>query len=53
VPEAVPEVAQDLSGGKRGKNRWIRHVEAYAKRHGMKYGDALKAARASYRKSKA
>ena len=38
------------TGGKRGASPWITHVKAYAKKHGVKYNEALKLARASYRK---
>lgn len=31
---------------------WIAHVKAYAKKHKMKYGDAMKAAKASYKPKK-
>ena len=37
-----------LSGGKR-TSKWIEHVKAYAKSHGIKYGDALKQAKSTYR----
>jgi hypothetical protein len=32
------------------KGGWIAHVKAYAKKHGIKYGEALKKASASYKK---
>ena len=40
------------TGGKRGASKWIEHVKAHAKKHGMKYNEALKDPRtkASYRK---
>jgi hypothetical protein len=40
------------AGKKRGPSAspWIAHVKAYAAKHGMKYGDALKAAKATYKK---
>lgn len=40
------------AGKKRGPSSspWIAHVKAYARQHGMKYGDALKEAKASYKK---
>lgn len=40
------------TGGKRGASKWISHVKAYAKKHNMKYNEALKdpKCRASYRK---
>ena len=31
-------------------NPWIQHVKAYAKKHGIKYGDAISKAKASYKK---
>jgi len=37
-----------VSGGKR-TSKWIEHVKAYAKSHGIKYGDALKQAKSTYR----
>jgi hypothetical protein len=44
-------------GGKRKIKRksptnhpWIKHVKEFARAHGMEYGQALKAAKASYRK---
>ena len=37
-----------VSGGKK-TSKWIEHVKAYAKKHGIKYGDALKQAKATYR----
>lgn len=45
-----------VSGGsakqkaKAKSNPWIQHVKAYAKKHGIKYGDAISKARASYKK---
>jgi thiol-disulfide isomerase/thioredoxin len=48
VVVAAPETS-NLSGGKK-KNVWIRHVEAYWKSHpSMSYGEAMKAARSSYK----
>jgi hypothetical protein len=40
------------TGGKRGASKWITHVKAYAKKHGMKYNEALKdpKCKASYKK---
>jgi len=40
------------TGGKRGASPWIAHIKAYAKKHGMKYNEALKDpnAKASYKK---
>lgn len=37
-----------VSGGKK-TSKWIEHVKAYAKQHGIKYGDALKQAKSTYR----
>lgn len=45
--------AEPVEGGKKKKSSsWIEHVKAYAKKHNMKYPDALKDAKckASYRK---
>ena len=41
-----------FSGGKKKRepNAWIKHVQAYAKEHGVSYKDAIKQARASYKK---
>lgn len=45
-----------VSGGsakqkaKAKSNPWIQHVKAYAKKHGIKYGDAISKAKASYKK---
>jgi hypothetical protein len=49
APSATPPV---VGAGKRGQSSspWIAHVKAYARQHGMKYGDALKAAKATYKK---
>ena len=33
-------------------NPWITHVKAYAKKHNLKYGDALSKAKASYKPKK-
>jgi hypothetical protein len=46
--------AEPVEGGKKKKSSsWIEHVKAYAKKHNMKYPDALKDAKckASYRKN--
>jgi hypothetical protein len=37
------------SGGKRPASKWIDHVKAYAKKHGVSYKQALKDSRATYR----
>lgn len=37
------------SGGKRRASKWIDHVKAYAKQHGVSYKQALKDAKATYR----
>ena len=44
-------VSSSVSGGrvKRAPSAWVQHVKAYAHHHGIKYGDALKQARASYK----
>jgi len=39
-----------FSGGAKKTSKWITHVKAYAKQHGVKYGEALKLAKASYKK---
>ena len=31
-------------------SKWIIHVKAYAKKNNIKFGEALKAAKASYKK---
>lgn len=38
-----------VSGGKRSASKWIEHVKAYAKQHGVSYKQALKDAKATYR----
>jgi len=40
------------TGGKKGASKWISHVKAYAKKHNIKYNEALKdpKCKASYRK---
>jgi hypothetical protein len=44
--------SSSFSGGaKRKPSAWIQHVKDYASKHGMKYGDALKSAKASYKKA--
>ncbi len=49
APSATPPV---VGAGKRGPSSspWIAHVKAYARQHGMKYGDALKEAKATYKR---
>jgi len=37
-----------VSGGKK-TSKWIQHVKAYAKTHGIKYGEALSKAKSTYR----
>lgn len=37
------------SGGGKKTSKWIEHVKAYAKQHGIKYGEALKQAKSTYR----
>jgi hypothetical protein len=41
-----------FSGGKKKRepNAWIKHVQAYAKENKVSYKDAIKQARASYKK---
>ena len=34
------------------ESAWIKHVKAYAKEHGIKYGEAMKKAKATYRSGK-
>lgn len=47
-PEVDRKIGSGVSGGKRS-SKWIDHVKAYAKQHGIKYGEALKKAKATYR----
>lgn len=47
-PEVDRKIGFGVSGGKRS-SKWIDHVKAYAKQHGIKYGEALKKAKATYR----
>ncbi len=47
-PEVDRKVGEGVSGGKK-TSKWIEHVKAYAKQHGIKYGEALKRAKATYR----
>lgn len=42
------KIGSGVSGGKRS-SKWIDHVKAYAKSHGIKYGEALKQAKSTYR----
>lgn len=44
--------SSSFSGGKakREPNAWIKHVQAYAKQHKVSYKDAIKQARATYKK---
>jgi hypothetical protein len=37
------------SGGRRPASKWIEHVKAYARKHGVSYKQALKDSRATYR----
>jgi len=48
-PEVDRKVGQGASGGAKKPNKWIEHVKQYAKTHGIKYGDAISKARATYR----
>ncbi|QIG59410.1 hypothetical protein [Dishui Lake virophage 8] len=47
-PEPPHAKGLGVSGGKK-TSKWITHVKAYAKQHGIKYGEALKRAKATYR----
>jgi hypothetical protein len=40
-----------MEGGKKKASAWIKHVKAYAKQHGIKFGDALSKAGASFKHS--
>lgn len=49
VETPAPETTEALNGGKK-MNAWIRHVMAYSKKHPkLSYGEAMKAARSSYK----
>lgn len=47
-PEPPHAKGLGVSGGKK-VSKWILHVKEYAKKHNLKYGDALKQAKATYR----
>jgi hypothetical protein len=47
-PEVDRKIGSGVSGGKK-TSKWIDHVKAYAKQHNIKYGEALKQAKATYR----
>lgn len=47
-PAGAPAGA-GASGGKRPASKWIEHVKAYSKSHGVSYKQALKDAKATYR----
>lgn len=47
-PEVDRKIGSGVSGGKKS-SKWIEHVKAYAKKHGIKYGEALKQAKSTYR----
>jgi len=47
-PEVDRKIGSGVSGGKRS-SKWIDHVKAYAKSHNIKYGEALKQAKSTYR----
>jgi ribosomal protein L20 len=52
-PTAPPTAAPVVGAGKKrgpSSSPWIAHVKAYARQHGMKYGDALKYAKATYKR---
>jgi predicted DNA binding CopG/RHH family protein len=46
-----PPPSQRGSGAKKTSSPWIAHVKKYAAEHGMKYGEALKEAKATYKKT--
>jgi len=46
-----PKKGKGVSGaGAKKSSSWIEHVKKYAKKHNMKYSEALKSARATYKK---
>jgi hypothetical protein len=47
--QASNNPAVNASGGKRPASKWIEHVKAYSKQHGVSYKQALKDAKATYR----
>jgi hypothetical protein len=47
-PEPPHAKGLGVSGGKK-TSKWITHVKAYAKQHGIKYGEALSKAKSTYR----
>lgn len=47
--ESDERLKQQQKGGARKESRWIQHVKRYAKQHGVKYGEALRLARPSYK----
>lgn len=51
LASANPQVNADVvaKGGKRPASKWIDHVKAYSKKHGVSYKQALKDAKATYR----
>lgn len=50
MPER-PQVTVRRGGGAKKSSPWIEHVKAYAAQHGVKYGEALKLAKATYKKT--
>lgn len=55
IKEAIPmpskrEKDKEMKGGKRHQSPWISFVKDYAKKHNMKYSDALKEAGKHYKK---
>ena len=52
-PTTMPVVRPQptlLAKGVKKTSPWIQHVKAYASQHGVKYGEALKLAKATYKK---
>lgn len=49
MPVVRPRPAR--GAGAKKSSPWIEHVKAYAAQHGVKYGEALKLAKATYKKS--
>lgn len=45
----VSPAGAGASGGKRPASKWIEHVKAYSKKHGVSYKQALKDAKSTYR----
>jgi hypothetical protein len=49
MPVVRPRPAR--GAGAKKSSPWIEHVKAYAAQHGVKYGEALKLAKATYKKT--